>query len=102
MENSTAKSREDTTSGYTGGVEILCTLIQFYVYAIYARVLLSWVRTSSEGVIGQIGSVVDKITDPVMAPLRRVLPPVRMGTMALDLSPIVVIIGANVLLGRIC
>ena len=37
------------------------------------------------------------VTDPVLTPLRRVLPPVRLGSVLLDLSPIVVIIGLQVL-----
>jgi len=80
-------------------VEIACQLLQYYVYAIYARVLLSWIaRPGSGGAMGQIVDVVHMITDPVMKPLQKVLPPVRLGGIALDLSAIVVIIGANFLL----
>jgi len=37
------------------------------------------------------------VTDPVLRPLSRVLPPIRMGAMALDLSPIIVFIGIQVI-----
>jgi YggT family protein len=42
------------------------------------------------------------VTDPVLAPLRRAIPAVRLGSVALDLSPIIVIIGVQVLRGIIC
>ena len=42
------------------------------------------------------------LTEPVLGPLRRVLPAVRLGAVALDLSPFVVIIGARILQGFIC
>jgi len=80
-------------------VQIICLLLQYYVYAIYARVLLSWIaRPGSGGAMGQIVDVVDMITEPVMKPLRKVLPPVRLGSISLDLSAIVVIVGLNFLL----
>jgi len=42
------------------------------------------------------------VTDPVLGPLRRVLPPLRMGAMALDLSPIVAFFGISILMGVLC
>lgn len=39
------------------------------------------------------------VTDPVLLPLRRLLPAVRMGHMALDLSPIVAFFGLSILMG---
>jgi uncharacterized protein YggT (Ycf19 family) len=38
----------------------------------------------------------------VLAPIRAVLPPVRMGAMALDLSPIVVFLVGTLLVRAIC
>jgi YggT family protein len=40
----------------------------------------------------------DTITEPVLGPLRRAIPPLGIGAMALDLSPIILIIGVNILL----
>jgi YggT family protein len=42
------------------------------------------------------------ITDPVLDPVRRVLPPVRLGTMGLDLSPMVVLLVGSLLISVIC
>jgi len=41
----------------------------------------------------------DTITEPVLGPLRRAIPPLGIGGMALDLSPLILIIGVNILLG---
>jgi YggT family protein len=43
----------------------------------------------------------DSITEPVLGPLRRAIPPLGIGGMALDLSPLILIIGLQVLLGVI-
>ena len=40
--------------------------------------------------------------DTPIGPLRRVLPPLRMGAMALDLSPIVAFFGISILMGVLC
>ena len=43
----------------------------------------------------------DSITEPVLGPLRRAIPPLGIGGMAIDLSPLILIIGFQVLLGVI-
>jgi len=42
------------------------------------------------------------ITEPLLGPVRRAIPPLRMGGMGIDLSPIIVIFGLQILLGFIC
>ena len=37
-------------------------------------------------------------TEPILAPLRSALPPMRAGSMALDLSPTILILGIFILL----
>jgi YggT family protein len=37
-----------------------------------------------------------------MGPLRRVIPPVRLGAAALDLSPLIILLGISILRGFIC
>ena len=66
--------------------------------AIFARILLSWFPLDPDGVMATIGGLLYMITDPVLGPLRRVIPPLRLGNIALDLSAIIVIIGLNVIL----
>jgi YggT family protein len=81
---------------------IVCSLIQLYILVVFARILLDWVRVPSEHVVGKVRSVLTTVVDPVLIPLRRIIPPVRMGGAALDLSPLVLLIGLSILLSAIC
>lgn len=74
----------------------LCWVLQIFLVLIFVRIVLSWFP-STGGAIDQINRFVIGATEWVMAPLRRVIPPVRLGAAALDLSPIVIIIGISLL-----
>ena len=63
------------------------------------RVVLSWFPDLPERCPRDRRRFLYMLTDPVLGPLRRLLPPVRMGGMALDLSPIVAFFGLSVLRG---
>ena len=60
-------------------VDLFFTLLSL---AILARVLLSWVRVSPYHPAVEF---LYQITEPILAPLRRVIPPVGM----MDISPII-------------
>ena len=65
-------------------------LIAFTVL-VFARVLLSWTDPAGRS---QLGTFVHSATEPILGPVRRVLP--RTG--ALDLSPLIVLLVLSVLL----
>jgi YggT family protein len=71
---------------------LICTLLFFYQWVILARILMSWIRIEPGTPAASIYSVVFNLTEPVLGPLRRAIPPVRMGMAALDLSPIIVFV----------
>ncbi len=81
---------------------IVCSLIQLYVLLLVVRVVMSWFPISPNGPAETVAGFLYMVTDPVLVPLRRLLPPVRMGAMALDLSPIVAFFGLTVLRGILC
>lgn len=81
---------------------LICALLNLYLVAIFVRIVLSWFPISSNGPMATVAGFLYLITDPVLLPVRRALPPVRLGMMALDLSPIVVIVGLQVLTSIIC
>ena len=70
-------------------------LVEFALVALTAlilgRVLLSWFDPAGRS---QLGSFVYSTTEPILAPVRRRLPP----TGALDLSPMIVLIVLSILL----
>ncbi len=83
-------------------MEIICTLLTVYVVAIFLRIILTWFPLDPDGAMATVAGFLFVITDPVLGPLRRVLPSVRLGSVALDLSPLVVLIGIQILQSAIC
>ena len=81
---------------------IICTLIQLYLLVILARVIMSWIPPTPGTTYAQIYTFVWNITEPILGPLRRAIPPVRMGMGALDLSPVIVLLGGQILAANIC
>ncbi len=68
---------------------ILIYAIQIYILLIIVRALMSWFPLRSGTTAYRIYSWVYDVTEPYLRLFRRVLPPVRMGNAALDLSPII-------------
>ena len=76
---------------------IICQLLNLFVIAIFIRVVLSWFPLAPGGAMASVYGVLYTITEPVLGPIRRLLPSVGM----LDLSPIVVIILVQVICSAI-
>ena len=83
-------------------MEVVCRLLQLYLVAIFARIILSWFPISAGSVMARIFEVLYTVTEPVLGPIRRVVPPVGLGGMGLDLSPIIVIFAIQILSNAIC
>lgn len=65
------------------------TLLLVYIVLIFIRILMSWIpRIPYNRVLNAVLTFVRDVTDPYLNLFRRVLPPVRLGPGALDLSPI--------------
>lgn len=71
-------------------VGILSLVVKVYFFAILAMIIFSWIAPHSHH---PALALLHQLTEPAMAPLRRLLPP--MG--GLDLSPILAFIAINVL-----
>ena len=83
-------------------------VIDFVLWAgviiLIARFVIDWVQVLARswrpsGLVLVICEFVYTITDPPLRALRRVIPPLRLGSVALDLSPMVLLIGLWVLQG---
>jgi YggT family protein len=83
-------------------VAIVCQLLNLYLLAILVRIFMSWIPPTPGTTYASIYSFFFNITEPVLGPVRRAMPPVRMGAMGLDLSPIVVLLGGRILISVIC
>jgi YggT family protein len=75
---------------------ILSTLLQIYIYILIARLLLSWFPNPPEWA-RPIYTILYALTEPVLRLVRPLVPPLRMGMTALDLSPIIVFVVLQIL-----
>lgn len=81
---------------------ILCVLLQVYWIVVIARIIMEWIPVSYDHPLARLRGVLRSLTEPLLAPLRALIPPVRMGGMGLDLSPIVLLIALSLLTGVVC
>lgn len=78
---------------------LFCGLLQIYTLCIFGVIILSWFPLAPGGVGYTIWRVLRQITDPLLLPLRRLIPPVGG---VFDLSPIIVLVVVQVIHGQIC
>ncbi len=81
---------------------LICWLISAYMIVVLLRIVLSWFPISYGSPLVPVARGLSAVTDPVLDPLRRAIPPVRLGAMALDLSPLLLIVGLSLLQRIIC
>jgi YggT family protein len=70
-------------------IGIAATIVKIYFFGILASIIFSWIAPGSQH---PALALLHQINEPVMAPVRKILPP--MG--GLDLSPILVFIALNI------
>lgn len=87
-------------------VSIICAAITIAFFAILAWIILSYVvnfgRLSWDHPVRRIYTTLSRGIDPVLRPIRSVIPPLRIGGMGIDLSPIILFLGLNILQRIIC
>jgi YggT family protein len=76
---------------------LLRTVLTLYFYAVFAWVILSWIPMSPGHPLGRVQAFLDRIIYPVIRPIRKVIPPIRLGGGALDLSPLILLLGIQIL-----
>lgn len=82
-------------------MQVVALLLDLYRYAVLAWVILSWVQVSSVHPLARVTTFLDRIIYPVILPLRRIIPPIRVGGALLDLSPIVLLILISLVRGLV-
>ena len=73
-------------------VEVIYLILDFYVWALIVSAVLSWlvafnIINTSNRFVHTVGDFLYRITEPLLRPIRRVVPPVN----GLDLAPLVLI-----------
>ena len=74
-------------------MDLLCSLISVYFIVLFARIILSWFPLQPGTALASIASIIYQVTEPVMGPVRRIIPTIGM----IDISPIVVFFGLRIL-----
>lgn len=87
--------------------QVLCVLLSVYWIILLTRIILSWAmslgwRPPYSGPLRTILYLIDAVTDPVLRPLRALMPPIRAGGVGLDLSPLIAFVILFVLRSVFC
>lgn len=69
--------------------ELLMLLINVFLFAIIVQVILSWI---SPGTYSPVNAILYSLTEPVLQPFRRIIPPLS----GIDLSPLFALIALQV------
>lgn len=84
--------------------DILSFLLFAYFVVLLARLVFEWIQVFSrdwkpQGVVLVIAEGVYTLTDPPLRALRKVIPPLRIGGISLDLAFLVLILTVSILRG---
>lgn len=80
---------------------LICLALWVYWIVLIAHVIFSWIPRPPEPIQPLVRGA-RALVEPVAAPLRRVIPPLRLGSVGLDLSILVVFFGVIILQGVFC
>jgi YggT family protein len=79
---------------------LLGTVLLLVLLVLLARVVLDWVGVLAPSAgpgLGRARAVTHRLTEPLIAPVRRLVPPLRVGGLAIDLAFTIVFLGVLVL-----
>ena len=82
---------------------LLNFLLWLYFVALIGRMVIEWVQVFSRdwrprGVVLVLAEALFTVTDPAVRLLRRLIPPVRIGGAAVDLSMLALLLGISLLM----
>jgi YggT family protein len=83
------------------GGNFLYILGEIYVLILVIRALFSWFPYSSDSPLNPIRTVIFTITEPVLAPFRKLIPPIGMIDISFLVAIIVVEVIVQVVLARL-
>jgi YggT family protein len=75
----------------TAVARVLASVLQIFLLVLFARVIVDWVRMFARdwvprGVVLVLVELLYTVTDPPLRFLRRFIPPLRIGSIALDMA----------------
>ncbi len=84
--------------------QILYAVLSLYLFVLIGRLVFDWIMVFSRdfrprGAVLVLANGIYSITDPPLKALRKVIPPLRLGGVALDLGFLVLILGVSLARG---
>ncbi len=87
-------------------MDLVCFILGVAFYVLIIWIVLGWIvafgRLPWGHPIRKIYDTLASVIEPVLRPIRNLLPPLRMGGMGLDLSPLILFFGLSILQRIIC
>lgn len=80
-------------------------VLYLFLLVLFAYAILSWLtysgRMEYDSPVVKVQRVLGKICEPVLSPVRRLIPPVQVGGVGLDLSVLIVFLVIEVLINTV-
>ena len=76
-------------------IRIVDGLLSVFYFLLIARIVLTWIPARPGGALADIIDVLYSLTEPVLAPIRKIIPPISFGAMYMDLSPLILMLLLN-------
>jgi YggT family protein len=77
---------------------VVVLVLEIYLWGVlFPRALLSWFPAPPGSTLASINSVLYRLTEPVLGPVRRMLPTMQAGGFGIDLSFIIVFLGIQLI-----
>jgi uncharacterized protein YggT (Ycf19 family) len=84
------------------GPNFICDLINLLIIVVFVAAILTWFPSNPGTGFYQITKFFRMITDPIYRPLRRIIPPIGSGSVRMDITPLIVIIGLELISRLVC
>ncbi len=86
--------------------DLICLVLNLASLTLFAWIILSYVvnfgRLPWGHPVRKVYDALSNVINPILVPIRRMLPPVRAGSMGLDLSPLVLFLIIIILRNIFC
>jgi YggT family protein len=80
----------------------VCLVLKAYILVLVLFIVLGYFPMPAESNWRRLRDGVSGLVQPVVAPIRRVVPPVQAGSVSFDLSLLIVFVAVTLLQGLLC
>jgi YggT family protein len=71
-------------------MQLVCYALSAYILILVARAVFSWIPMDPQNPLQRVNAFCFRATEPIMAPVRGLIPVVQVGGVGLDLSFIII------------